>query len=156
MPLHFKYGTVSSGKTMHLLMTAHSYLRSKRGATLMKPSLDTRSGVEVIQTRVGISRNADVILQPDLTYYIPSTQTLYAFQQKEAMPPSYLHLHTKCILVDEAQFLSAQWVDKLAQLANQYTHQGVSCLKDLEGFLKSLIPLKKSRRYAHTVLIKLL
>lgn len=99
--LHFKYGTVSSGKTLQLLVTANNYERQGKNVLVLKPEMDTRFGYGTIKTRVGIERQADVLLGED---------------------PHMIHIpdFTTCILVDEAQFLSAEWIDNLRAISTEY------------------------------------
>ena len=40
--LYFRYGTVSSAKTLNLLAVAHNYENQGKRAVVLKPSVDTR------------------------------------------------------------------------------------------------------------------
>jgi thymidine kinase len=99
--LHFKYGTMGSGKTLQLLVTAHNYERQGKKVLIIKPEIDTRFGYGIIKTRIGMERKADVLLQEDPhVFNIPD--------------------NTSCILVDEAQFLSVAWIDFLRGISIGY------------------------------------
>ena len=99
--LHYMYGTVSSGKTLQLLMIAHSYERQKKKVIIVKPEMDTRFGYGIIKTRVGLDRKADVLIDDDPHIFdIPD--------------------YTSCILVDEAQFLSKEWIDTFRNISLLY------------------------------------
>lgn len=93
--LHFRYGTMNSSKTANLLMTAHNYISQGRKVLIIKPQCDTRWGDTMVKSRVGCSMKADIILAPDVTNI-----------------SSFL-VNINCILVDEAQFLSADNVNML-------------------------------------------
>jgi thymidine kinase len=97
--LYFRYGTVGSAKTLNLLAVAHSYDQQNKNVLVMKPSLDDRFGAEVVKSRAGLVRAADVLLQPD---------TIFSREQFTGV---------SCILVDEAQFVSKQVIDQLRALA---------------------------------------
>ena len=99
--LHFKYGTVSSGKTLQLLVIANNYESQRRNVLILKPEMDTRFGYGTIKTRVGLERQADVLLDANP----------HAFQ---------IPHNTACILVDEAQFLSKEWIDNLRSISTEY------------------------------------
>lgn len=93
--LYFKYGTVSSAKTLHLLTVAHNYCLQNKKAFLLKPAIDTRFGKEIIRSRAGLEKHADLVLENE-------TKLLhYNFQKPDA------------ILVDEAQFLSKEHIEDL-------------------------------------------
>ncbi|MEE4302025.1 MAG: thymidine kinase [Pseudomonadales bacterium] len=96
--LYFRHGTMSSGKTLNLLAVAHNYENKGERIVVIRPRLDTRFGADAVQSRVGLAREADVLVDPD-------TQL-----DRSALAGA------ACILVDEAQFLSAQLVDQLREI----------------------------------------
>jgi thymidine kinase len=96
--LYFRYGTVGSAKTLNLLAVAHNYRQQGKKIVLLKPALDTRFGRESIKSRAGLEMAADVLIAPD-------TKLL-------EMPWEGI----SCILVDEAQFLSAVHIEELRTL----------------------------------------
>lgn len=94
--LIFNYGTVSSGKTVHLLNMCFNYESAGWKVITIKPALDTRS--ELIETRSHIPpRKADITLQIEDSIYDYSDIINTA----------------DVILVDECQFLSESQVDEL-------------------------------------------
>jgi thymidine kinase len=97
--LSFRYGVMGSSKTMTLLMAAHNYDEQGKHVTLMKPSVDSRFGLNTITSRTGFERRVDVILQPDDDVDINLSGT-------------------DCVMVDEAQFLTHDQVDQLRCIAN--------------------------------------
>lgn len=96
--LYFRHGTVGSAKTLNLLAVAHNYRQQGKKIILLKPEMDLRFGKEQIKSRAGLEMTADVLVTPE-------TQILS------------LDLNgVSCLLVDEAQFLSANIIDQLRQV----------------------------------------
>jgi len=60
--LYFRYGTVSSAKTALLLATAYKYEQQGKKVAVIKPKLDTRFGKDIVRSRIGIDRIADLSL----------------------------------------------------------------------------------------------
>ena len=100
--LFFRYGVVSSAKTMNLLAVAHNYETKKENILLIKPAIDNRFGEETIKTRAGLSKKANVILAYD-----------------ELIPKEKLE-GIKAIIVDEAQFLSSKTIEQLSEITSLY------------------------------------
>ena len=90
--LYFRYGTVGSAKTLNLLAVAHNYMQQDKRAFIIKPELDVRFGRQVVHSRAGVEKEADLLVGPE-TKLEPG-----AFQGID------------CVLVDEAQFLVASGV----------------------------------------------
>ncbi len=99
--LYFRHGTVGSAKTLNLLAVAHNYRQQGKRVLLLKPELDIRFGKDSIRSRAGLEMAADVLVAPD-------TRLL-------SLPWDGVH----CILVDEAQFLSAFHIEELRKLTLQ-------------------------------------
>lgn len=96
--LYFRYGTVGSAKTLNLLAVAHNYRQQGKLVVLLKPDLDVRFGKESIKSRAGLEMAADILV---------SATTKLLEQNWEGID---------CILVDEAQFLSAHHIEELRDL----------------------------------------
>jgi thymidine kinase len=62
--LFFRYGAMGSGKTTALLQVAHNYEQKNMKVILIKPSIDTKGDSKVV-SRIGISREVDIILEPN-------------------------------------------------------------------------------------------
>lgn len=56
--LFFRYGAMSSGKTIEILKVAHNYEAQGRKIALMTSGLDTRDGVGTVASRIGLHRKA--------------------------------------------------------------------------------------------------
>lgn len=97
--LYFRYGTMGSAKTLNLLAVAHNYQQQARKVLLIKPSLDDRFGAEEIQSRAGLVKKADILLEKDNK--VPANEII----------------GTDCILVDEVQFLTPEQIDQLREIS---------------------------------------
>jgi len=99
--LYFRHGTVGSAKTLNLLAVAHNYKHQGKHVLLIKPELDIRFGKESIKSRAGLEMTADILVSPD-TKLLDMNWT-----------------GVSCVLVDEAQFLSAKHIEELRTLTLQ-------------------------------------
>ena len=59
--LYFKYGAMGSSKSAQALITQFNYEELGMRVWLIKPSTDDRDGADVIRSRIGLSRHAQVI-----------------------------------------------------------------------------------------------
>lgn len=101
--LFFKYGAMNSGKTIEILKVAHNYEEQNKPVVLLTSGLDTREGVGMIASRIGLKREATpVFAETDLYQMI-----------------SGLSYHPFCILIDEAQFLLKHHVLELANIVDK-------------------------------------
>ena len=106
--LYFRYGTMGSAKTAMLLTTAYNFEERGMSYVCLKPVVDTRDKKNVIRSRIGIERECKWIY-PETDLY---AMVRDAFEQTLNVPD--------WILVDEAQFLSAEQVDQLARVVDDY------------------------------------
>ncbi|MCM1491232.1 MAG: thymidine kinase [Muribaculum sp.] len=106
--LYFRYGTMGSAKTAMLLTTAYNFEERGMAYICMKPVVDTREKKNVIRSRIGIERECSWIY-PDTNLY---DMIHDSFEQTLDVPD--------WILVDEAQFLSADQVDQLSRVVDDY------------------------------------
>lgn len=93
--LYFRYGAMGSAKTMNLLAVAHNYQIQGKRVFLIKPALDDRFGKDMITSRAGFSRRADLCVQRD---------TKLDYERFRGID---------CIIVDECQFLSESLIHQL-------------------------------------------
>lgn len=102
--LHFYYSSMNSGKSLAIL-TRH-YMLTEKGfkVIMMKPSVDTRTS-GTISTRVGLEQECIVVDNDRL----PSE---YIFESSVEKPDF--------VLVDEAQFMSAEQIRDLANLVDNW------------------------------------
>lgn len=101
--LFFEYGTMSSGKTLEILKVAYNYEAQGRQILILSPMVDDRDGVNIIHSRNGQERKAQVISEDE---------NLFDLVKKMNDQPSV-------VLVDEAQFLKPEQVDQLSQVVDQ-------------------------------------
>ena len=59
--LYFKYGAMGSSKSAQALITQFNYEELGMTVWLIKPSIDDRDGADVIRSRIGLERRAQVI-----------------------------------------------------------------------------------------------
>jgi thymidine kinase len=100
--LYFKYGAMGSSKTATALITKYNY--EERGMTvwLVKPAADNRDGTFTIQSRVGLSAEAETVSPT------ADIRALYAAREP-----------VDVIIVDECQFLTEPQIDQLRELVDQ-------------------------------------
>lgn len=103
--LYFRYGTMGSAKSLNLLAVAHNYKAQGKHVLLAKPATDLRkfeheSDTANIGSRAGLSAPVDVLFKPD---------TCLSTEQLQGLD---------CILIDEAQFLTANNVNTLRKIAS--------------------------------------
>lgn len=99
--LYFRHGAVSSAKTLSLLACAHNYEAQGKKVVVIKPELDVRFGKQKVASRAGLDRDADIL--------VTATTTLVDEHFDGCA----------CVLVDEAQFVSAHVVEQLRDLATR-------------------------------------
>jgi thymidine kinase len=122
--LYFRFGAVGSAKTMNLLAVAHAYEQQNKRCVLIKPAIDTRFGDELVRSRAGLQRTAEILVHEDTIIDV----TFLA--------------GANCILVDEAQFLSPFVVDQLRDIASSRDIP-VICYGLRTDFRRNLFPGSK-------------
>ncbi len=103
--LYFRYGAMGASKTSNALMVEYNYRERGQNAVILKPSIDTRDGVSVIKSRLGIGKEAILVF--------PETDV---FKLIETMDSSG-KIH--CVIIDEAQFLSGSQVSELCRIVDE-------------------------------------
>ncbi len=104
--LYFRYGTMGSAKTAMLLTTAYNFEERGLGYLCLKPAIDTRETKNVIRSRIGIER--------ECSWIYPQTNVYRLVMERMSQTEILL----EWVLIDEAQFLSAEQVDQLARLVD--------------------------------------
>jgi len=56
--LYFKYGAMGSSKSAQALITKFNYEEKGMRVWLIKPSVDTRDGADLIRSRIGLEAHA--------------------------------------------------------------------------------------------------
>src|SRR4030095_15373400 len=102
--LYFRYGVMSSSKTLNCLAVAHNYeTYQDKPVFLIKTSL--ASSGDYVESRTGLKRKADLILKPSDTDIIP-----HILKTKQSV---------YCVLVDEAQYLTEIQVYELTEVVDK-------------------------------------
>lgn len=99
--LYFRYSAMNAGKSTALLQVAYNYEEHGRRVLIFTSALDDRFGKGVVTSRLGPRRDALV--------YDAAFDFLGFMRTQEDIA---------CVLVDEAQFLTAAQVRQLHQLAH--------------------------------------
>lgn len=101
--LFFKYGAMNSGKTIEILKVAHNYEEQNKRVVLMTSGVDTRDGIGIVSSRIGLSREATPIF---------SETDVYQFIEALDFKPY-------CVLIDESQFLEKHHVVQFARIVDE-------------------------------------
>ena len=122
--LYFKYGAMGSSKTAQALITKYNYEENDMKVWLLKPSADTRDGVSILRSRIGLQAEVE-IATPDANIY-----------------DRYVANHVgKCdaVIVDECQFLTPGQIDQLRQIVDDF-NVPVMCFGLRTDFQTHLFP----------------
>ena len=106
--LYFRYGTMGSAKTAMLLTQAYNFEERGMNYLCMKPIIDNREKENVIRSRIGIERKCS---------WIYPEMDLYRFLKEQF---EHSLVVKDWILIDESQFLTADQVDQLARVVDDY------------------------------------
>ena len=101
--LYFKYGAMGSSKTAQALITKYNYEENDLRVWLIKPSADTRDGVAILRSRIGLESPVETI-SPEADIYTTFRS------RKEG--------NCDVIIVDECQFLSETQIEQLRAIVN--------------------------------------
>ena len=99
--LYFRYAAMNAGKSTALLQAAYNYEERGMRVVLFTAAHDDRSGDAIIGSRLGLQRRA-ATFGPDTVF------------ERAALPPD-----VRCVLIDEAQFLTPRQVRELHRLAHR-------------------------------------
>ena len=102
--LYFKYGAMGSSKTAQALITKYNYEENDLKVWLIKPSADTRDGIDVLKSRIGLQAQVEIIP--------PATDVYELFVQEKT--------DSDVIIADECQFLTPEQIDQLRQIVNDF------------------------------------
>ena len=99
--LYFKYGAMGSSKSAQALITQFNYEELGMKVWLIKPSIDDRDGKNIIRSRIGLQREAQVIT--------PEENILDTFERVRGVD---------VIIADEAQVFTPAQIDQLRQIVD--------------------------------------
>ena len=100
--LYFKYGVMGSSKSAQALITKFNYEERGMSVWLIKPSVDTRDGAEMIRSRIGLECRAEVIT--------PETDIVRRYHELG---------RRDVIIGDEAQFFTPEQIEALRFLVDE-------------------------------------
>ena len=103
--LYFFYSAMNAGKTTSLLQSDHNYRQRGMNTVLYTSKRDDRSGLGMISSRIGLSRQAHLI----------EAQTDLFVDVKRQHDDQVVH----CVFIDEAQFLSPAQVLQATMICDQ-------------------------------------
>ena len=104
--LYFYYSAMNAGKTTTLLQSSYNYRERGMETLLFTPIIDDRYAVGKIASRIGLDANAT-----------PFDRSFNFFEHVKSKKALVSNL--KCVLVDEAQFLTKEQVHQLAKVADE-------------------------------------
>ena len=104
--LYFRYGAMGSSKTAQALITNFNYHEKGRNTLLLKPSIDTRDGADIIRSRIGIEAVAEIIRPED---------NICDIYLSNIVAGKY-----SVIITDESQFFTPEQVDQLRHIVDFY------------------------------------
>ncbi len=120
--LYFKYGAMGSSKSAQALITKFNYEELHMTVWLIKPSVDTRDGADIVRSRIGLSAHAQIITPG------------------QNIADEYHRLGSyDVIIADEAQFFTPAQIDQLRALVDE-DDIPVLCFGLRTDFLTHLFP----------------
>ena len=108
--LYFRYGAMGSSKTANALMVRYNYIEKGLTPVLLKPRTDTRDGERVIRSRIGLDEKCLFVDEFLSEMAVPGSGVRTGLEKK----------NYAAVIVDEAQFLTAQQVDLLSDIVDDY------------------------------------
>ena len=106
--LYFRYGAMGSSKTANALMVKYNYEEKGQTPVLLKPRTDTRDGERIIRSRIGLHDKCSFVDE-----FLTEMKTEGSSIRKDLKEKK-----VAAVIVDEAQFLTAQEVDLLSDIVD--------------------------------------
>lgn len=154
--LYFHHGTVSSGKSLNLISFADSLLRRNKRVYCTKPNTDTRTVDIYSRVGVNIKINCDLNnLDQIIGYDRPVENNSIGNDDESTCNTNfnvktvntnfnkiYKHAETIYLIIDEAQFLSPEQINKIRAIANN-SNVEIHCYGLRTDFKSQLFPGSK-------------
>ena len=99
--LYFKFGAMGSSKSAQALITKFNYEELGMTVWLIKPSIDTRDGADIIKSRIGLEARAQIITP-----------------EQDVVEEYHKAGKHDVIIADEAQFMTPEQIDGLRSLVD--------------------------------------
>lgn len=103
--LHFYYSAMNAGKSTVLLQSSYNYNERGMDTLLYTPIVDDRFGVGKIASRIGLESNA-ISIEKNFDIFISAKNEIEK------------NNNIKCVLIDEAQFLTKKQVEQLTHICD--------------------------------------
>ena len=100
--LYFKYGAMGSSKSAQALITKFNYEELGMTVWLIKPSVDTRDGADIVRSRIGLEAHAQII-----------TPEMNIEEEYKAVGEHDV------IIADEAQLFTPEQIEQLRTLVDE-------------------------------------
>ena len=98
--LYFRYGAMGSSKTANAIMVWYNYKERGQTPLLLKPSTDTRDGIQTIRSRSGLAAECTLLEDLDI---------------------NKVKAHTyDCLIIDEAQFMTKDQVELCCEIVDKW------------------------------------
>ena len=98
--LYYRYGAMNSGKSTALMQVAHNYEERGMRVLILKPSIDTKAGAQLL-SRLGVSRPVDELITPEMNIL-----EVVGRHKDDPQPVA-------CVLADESQFFTPAQAEQL-------------------------------------------
>ncbi|MFA6409225.1 MAG: thymidine kinase [Gammaproteobacteria bacterium] len=105
--LHFYYSAMNAGKSTVLLQSDYNYRERGMETILFVPQVDNRYGKSKIASRIGLSADA-IAVSPDFSLFDYAEEAIHKNPK------------IKCVLIDEAQFLTKKQVAELGAITDHF------------------------------------
>ncbi|EFA23214.1 thymidine kinase [Bifidobacterium gallicum] len=102
--LYFKFGAVGASKTANALMVRYNYIERGKTPIMLKPRMESRDGEHTIRSRIGLQAECDFV-----------EDFLASMEGRTAQDIDF-----DVVIVDEAQFLSAEQIDALGAIVDDF------------------------------------
>ena len=102
--LHFNYSVMNAGKSTHLLSARYNYIQNGSNVMTFTSSLDNRSGVGVVSSRIGVQADAIALGEKDNIYSIVEIES----------KKNPIH----AVLVDEVQFMTEKQITEMSDIVD--------------------------------------
>lgn len=129
----FKYAAMSAGKSLDLIKVAYNYQERNMETVVLKPKTDTRIEEKKIYSRAGLEWECEFV-DEFIESIVGNNKTYDNIVRLK---------NIECIMVDEAQFLTEQEVNKLVSICYQYDIKALMLFGLLLDFQGKLFPGSK-------------
>ena len=120
--LYFKYGAMGSSKSAQALITQFNYEELGMRVWLIKPSVDTRDGADIIRSRIGLERRAQIITP-----------------EQDIVSEYHRAGRHDVIIADESQFFTPEQIEGLREIVD-FEDIPVLCFGLRTDFLTHFFP----------------